>query len=334
MYIQPQPVANYSFPCAPASAPSASDTVYHHTVPLTHLTLISPISPISHAASDSAPAPPLPESETGSPTSSRPDVPSGPAPDSPSTAAPAPVTAEQSPLEYYGNATQVMFPTPSELLSELSARDVAGTAGESSRKTSVSGPSSPSEAKMPSVPVKPRKGKNDGDAAVPQSKPPPETLRKAYFRRVAEAVGFPPTDPDTITSHDKKRSYLECLEQYAQWLHEQIRLVGHEPLPLERVQQYRGPSSRSIRTLLVHMQDEVRELHQQTLEDEREYVNLQTQVQMQHASAAAHQLRRHSVAACGFPDASMSSAPFLQPYPIHSGSATQAHHVQGPYQHY
>ena len=40
---------------------------------------------------------------------------------------------------------------------------------------------------------------------------------------------------DTITSHDKKRSYLECLEEYVQWLHEQIRLIGYEPVPLERI---------------------------------------------------------------------------------------------------
>ncbi|TFY61740.1 hypothetical protein EVJ58_g4324 [Rhodofomes roseus] len=190
-------------------------------------------------------------------------------------------------------------------------------------------PSAPA-VNVPAASVKVSKIKETIDAAPVLAKAQPETQRKAYFRRVAEAVGFNPTDPDSITSHDKKRSYLECLEQYVQWLHEQTRLVGREPVALERVQQYRGPSSRSIRTLLVHMQDEVRELHQQMVEDERAYMDLQTQIQMQHAAAAAHHLRRHSVAACGFSDASLSSAPFLQPYPITAPS----HHAPGTYQQY
>lgn len=85
------------------------------------------------------------------------------------------------------------------------------------------------------------------------------------------------------------------------------------------------------------MQDEVRELHQQTLEDERavsgfratttslvadlpfKYMDLQAQMQMQRASTA-QQVRRHSVAAFGIPDASLSSAPFLQPYHNHGVS--------------
>ena len=52
---------------------------------------------------------------------------------------------------------------------------------------------------------------------------------------------------DTITSHDKKRSYLECLEEYVPWLHEQIHLVGQKPLPLERISTYRGLKNRSLR---------------------------------------------------------------------------------------
>lgn len=52
---------------------------------------------------------------------------------------------------------------------------------------------------------------------------------------------------DTITSHDKKRCYLECLEEYVQWMHEQLRLVGQEPIQVERVSSYRGLKSRSIR---------------------------------------------------------------------------------------
>ena len=69
------------------------------------------------------------------------------------------------------------------------------------------------------------------------------------------------------------------------YLHEQLRLVGTEPVLLERVSTYRGLSSRSIRvclfffnpsspsplcqTLLVHMENSVRKLHQQTLAEEQ-----------------------------------------------------------------
>jgi hypothetical protein len=54
---------------------------------------------------------------------------------------------------------------------------------------------------------------------------------------------------DTISSHEKKRHYLECIEQYIQYLHEQFELLG-EPAPeMERVAvaSYSGLNSRSIR---------------------------------------------------------------------------------------
>jgi hypothetical protein len=72
---------------------------------------------------------------------------------------------------------------------------------------------------------------------------------------------LPPTfffDSDTISSHDKKRYYLECLEQYITYLHEQLRLVGHEPVALERVSTYRGLTSRSIRVFLVIVEAAIR----------------------------------------------------------------------------
>lgn len=84
---------------------------------------------------------------------------------------------------------------------------------------------------------------------------------------------------DRITSHDKKRSYLECLEEYVQWLHEEVRRAGETPVPLERISKYDGLSNRSLRvsgqcflfsfltnaaemlqqTMLVHKQAETRE---------------------------------------------------------------------------
>lgn len=57
---------------------------------------------------------------------------------------------------------------------------------------------------------------------------------------------------DTITSHDKKRHYLECLEQYILWLHEQIKLKGLVAQNMQRIESYNGLDSRSIRVSPMH----------------------------------------------------------------------------------
>ena len=143
-------------------------------------------------------------------------------------------TMEDGPdlLQVYANAPRETFPTPSELLNKATSRH-----------------------KTINTPAKPGR--------KPEKKV--ETQRKALQRVLEESIGFSPTDPyvyadrypstivsqifrsDTISSHDKKRYYLECLEQYITYLHDQLRLVGHEPEPLERVSTYRGLTSRSIR---------------------------------------------------------------------------------------
>ncbi|CCM06489.1 uncharacterized protein FIBRA_08758 [Fibroporia radiculosa] len=218
--------------------------------------------------------------------------------------------ADQNPLVVFGSLPRTMFPTPSELLAELNARDsshsgatATGADAASSEVAAAAGCSGAGAAR--------NAGKADDESAAPVLPKQPETQRKAYFRAVAESIGFAPTDPDTITSHDKKRSYLECLEHYVQWLHEQIRLAGHEPIPLERVSTYRGLNSRSIRTILVRMQDVIRDLNVQTLEEEREFANLQMQASVQQATGDVQQLRRHSIPACRMSGAGLTQ-PFLQ----------------------
>ena len=37
------------------------------------------------------------------------------------------------------------------------------------------------------------------------------------------------------------------MEEYVQWLHEQVQLVGHKPVPLERMTSYRGLRNNSLR---------------------------------------------------------------------------------------
>ena len=56
---------------------------------------------------------------------------------------------------------------------------------------------------------------------------------------------------DTITSHDKKRLYLDCLENYVVYIHQQMRFAGIDPVPIERVSSGRGLVSRSIRVSIL-----------------------------------------------------------------------------------
>ncbi|PPQ76159.1 hypothetical protein CVT26_009219 [Gymnopilus dilepis] len=89
----------------------------------------------------------------------------------------------------------------------------------------------------------------------------PETTTKACRRAMAKRLGFVPIDADTISAHEKKRHYLESLEQYIIYLHQQFELIGASPLPLKRKKFYPGLSTRSMRTLLVHMENTTRSLN-------------------------------------------------------------------------
>ena len=175
-------------------------------------------------------------------------------------------------LDYYPATSQPLFPTPSELLSNIShtRHDVVD-----------------STPYMPSPPPPHTSNQQAPEDACTSANSlnKTESQRKARQRAIAEEIGFTPTDPyvlpprpswapltscsDTISSHEKKRHYLECLEQYVLYLHEQLQLVQTAPLTLERVSTYRGLSSRSIRTLLVHMQNTNKTLHDGTLVEEQ-----------------------------------------------------------------
>ncbi|KAK0198407.1 hypothetical protein F5146DRAFT_89140 [Armillaria mellea] len=116
-----------------------------------------------------------------------------------------------------------------------------------------------------------------------------DTARRARSRAMAKSVGFTPTDPDSISSHEKKRHYLECLERYVIYLHEQLNLTGTQPVALERVSNYRGLSSRSIRTLLVHMKNTTRNLNLQRTTEEYRFLSLRDALIKQEATAEALQ---------------------------------------------
>ncbi|PIL31610.1 hypothetical protein GSI_06312 [Ganoderma sinense ZZ0214-1] len=196
-------------------------------------------------------------------------------------------TEEENPLDIYLDAPQVLFPTPSELLTDLNTRSEVSARAEaqpSEKSPTVSSSGSSSSSAL---------GKRKREA---REKPENLNQRKAYFRSVSDNVGFTITDPDTITSHDKKRSYLECLEEYVQWLHEQIRLVGHEPIALERISTYRGLKNSSLRTMLVHMQNTIRNRNAQKLQAEKRFMDLQNALLMRTAAEESLQFRRHSIA--------------------------------------
>ncbi|KAI0722575.1 hypothetical protein C8Q76DRAFT_793613 [Earliella scabrosa] len=103
------------------------------------------------------------------------------------------------------------------------------------------------------------------------------TVRKKQFQFNSTAVGFATTDPDEINTHVKKRTFLEGLEEYVEWLEDQIRLAGHVPVTMYRVPTYpvREFRTQSIRAILIQKQRCLRELHLRKQRLELEYDRLE-----------------------------------------------------------
>ncbi|TFK80283.1 hypothetical protein K466DRAFT_504163 [Polyporus arcularius HHB13444] len=260
--------------------PFQGHNVEYHQTPCAALPLHAPV-PVSNYTSLLTPS----ADETPQPSLQYPAASFGSA-TPPEDCKPLPVEQE-NPLDVYLDAPQVLFPTPSELLADLNTRERdTSSDGDSAAKTSAKGDTSPAL------------GKRKRDSV---EKPENLNQRKAYFRAVSDNVGFSITDPDTITSHDKKRSYLECLEEYVQWLHEQIHLVGQKPLPLERISTYRGLKNRSLRTILVHKQNALHKLNAQKKQAEEKFMELQNAVLMRQTAEDSLQFRRHSIAMGAMP---------------------------------
>ncbi|KAI0317092.1 hypothetical protein OF83DRAFT_1059254, partial [Amylostereum chailletii] len=144
-------------------------------------------------------------------------------------------------MQHYSSIPREMFPTPSEPLCD------------------VTDPNPQPSSKKSPLSTRPLESKKE------ETTKRNETLRHAHLRCMAESIGFPPTDPDGMSCHDKKRRYLECLEEYVVYLRDQATLAGLQPIELERVPTYRGLNSRSIRTMIIHMEDKIRAMHQNTL---------------------------------------------------------------------
>ena len=129
------------------------------------------------------------------------------------------------------------FPTPSELLHEIQSSQATSPDSDSSGESSSTS------------------SRNINHRRVPSGIQP--TDLPSFNQPVARYVvlpllctldhHLPSYFRDGISSHEKKRQLLECLEQYVLFLHEQLKLVGVEPIPLERATNARGLTSRSIR---------------------------------------------------------------------------------------
>ncbi|KAE9411048.1 hypothetical protein BT96DRAFT_912394 [Gymnopus androsaceus JB14] len=156
-------------------------------------------------------------------------------------------TAPPQPMHTFMNTfsvrapVQTTFPTPCELLNEING------------------------------------GGSNSNGASPEStsdSSPMETSGSSSRRHDAALTRFSSPEPEVITSHEKKRQYLECLEHYVQYLHDQINRIGVQAVPIERVSTYRGLSSRSIRTLLVHMETSTAKLKDKTHAEEQRFITL------------------------------------------------------------
>ncbi|ESK87884.1 proline-rich protein [Moniliophthora roreri MCA 2997] len=178
------------------------------------------------------------------------DVPKSEPPSSPSSASfschnynPSALDAHGEPPNQVRRSDGIVtntFPTPSELLSELNS-----TAAN--------------------------------DAATPKSDYSGNGVQQTFQRhppRLPTNHSFTLPVQDPISSHEKKRQLLECLEQYVLYLHEQLSLLGAQPASLERVSTYRGLSSRSVRTLLVHMENTNKKLNLKIMAEEERFLRL------------------------------------------------------------
>ncbi|TFK30509.1 hypothetical protein FA15DRAFT_11747 [Coprinopsis marcescibilis] len=185
------------------------------------------------------------------------------------------------------------FPTPSELLVELSNKSKHAQYGETDYHYQ------PAESSWDASEIDTKPLQDDGHPGFPPAEhavyshnvkveSPGLSTEKVPRRRTllhqnTQDFGVMSTDPETISSHDKKRHYLECLEKYVLYL---LELIGPPAPAFRRVQPgpYRGLSSPSIRTLLVHMEDINRKLNLKTIAEEQRFLALRDEVMSMEAT--------------------------------------------------
>lgn len=93
-------------------------------------------------------------------------------------------------MGYYAKIDRRPFQTPCQLLDSMLKNEDTIAATPSNQRITLS-PSQPQSLRE----------------EIQRS----ETQRQTRMRLLSESVGFSPTDPDTLTCHEKKRHYIECL---------------------------------------------------------------------------------------------------------------------------
>ncbi|KAJ7103463.1 hypothetical protein B0H15DRAFT_214797 [Mycena belliarum] len=100
------------------------------------------------------------------------------------------------------------------------------------------------------------------------------TSRAARAYPLPGPNGFVPSDPDDLSSHEKKRLYVESLERYIQYLHQLFAFLNIAPAPLQRVSNYRALTSRSMRTILLVLRRSAEAIHALTVEEASKSIHL------------------------------------------------------------
>ncbi|KAI0788587.1 hypothetical protein C8Q75DRAFT_892590 [Abortiporus biennis] len=306
-HYHPAPLPAYNHQYAPYTAQDCGYSYYpssasydsinsHHAPAPTHIHAPIPVSPYSALLTGETP----PSSMAYAPAHNQPYTSQQSA--SSNSQPRYDLGGSNNPLDMYATAPQVPFPTPADL---LTARHVVPTA-------TSPGSSSELEPESSCTKIEERRA-----SLTQRYDRKPENQRKAQFRAVATNVGFEPTDPDTITSHDKKRHYLESLEKYVIWLHDYCQMVGVSPpsIEAERVTTYPGLDIRSIRTLLIHKQNETREINEDIRKKEEKFMRLQADFTSQQETISdinpaivAADARRHSIASESIPALAAAAA--------------------------
>ncbi|KAJ3564154.1 hypothetical protein NP233_g8476 [Leucocoprinus birnbaumii] len=118
-----------------------------------------------------------------------------------------------------------------------------------------------------------------------RSYPPPTFHHTPVSAPTTDFAGLDnSTSPDertsaTITAHEKRRQYLECLEQYVLFLHQHCEQNGIQPGPIERIAYYRGLNNNSMQMLLVHALQNAEQMRERLHREEQRFELLSKAVQ-------------------------------------------------------
>ncbi|KAJ7631016.1 hypothetical protein FB45DRAFT_1028176 [Roridomyces roridus] len=110
---------------------------------------------------------------------------------------------------------------------------------------------------------------------------PPDTPKKQRQKKKApyplppRASGFVPSNPEELTAHERKRLYLDSLENYVNYLHSHFATLNIAPPPLERISSYRGLPMNSLRSMYLTLGTMADTLHARIEEEEKRSIQLQ-----------------------------------------------------------